>query len=109
MTMDKLVDDIRAKINTWRSVILLLDHFDGDPTEQMIQCSISGNVEGLKDLLRVAKGRDLGELSIRELRNLAQSLGIKNYVRMRKSVLLSEIHTRRLVNGTARENAATNN
>jgi hypothetical protein len=52
---------------------------------------LSGDRVGVEDWLRDRRSKDVSALSVKELRALAQGLGVRFYNQLPKALLLSEI------------------
>jgi hypothetical protein len=59
--------------------------------DQIIKLIYDFDFEALKTLMKKLRSKELELMGVRELRSLAQKLGVKHYNHLTKSVLLSSI------------------
>lgn len=59
--------------------------------EDLVKAIESNNLEELRSLLKILAAKDLGEMSLRELREIASEYRIPYYAKMSKSTLIQLI------------------
>lgn len=100
MNFENLMEMATKKVNESRNVCTLLSRPDfaklyeaGTPTEkdQVIKLVTAGASEALRAWYRSKLSKELGDKSVRELREIASALTIPDYTRLSKALLLSEI------------------
>lgn len=100
MKFQNLMETARLKLCDYRNIITLLERpdfqrlFDSCPEaeqDKVTNLIVAGAHEVLRTWYRGKNHQDLGDKSVRDLRQIASNLAIPDYARLRKSVLLSEI------------------
>ncbi len=93
--ISKIVDDIHKKCLAFRSMDRLVssaaftEAWKLDPDNIWIKFAlINGDVETVEDWIEITLKKDIGEMSLRELRDYAMQLGIPNYTSYNKETLL---------------------
>jgi hypothetical protein len=63
-----------------------------DPNNIWVQFAlINGNIEWIEDWIKKTLTKDIGEMSLRELRQLASKLNVPNYTNCSKDILLIRV------------------
>jgi hypothetical protein len=103
MNFETLMETATAKACELRNICTLLKRPDFErmydkgsdhDREQVLKLVEAGAHEALRAWYRSKLHRELGDKSVRELRQIAAELAIPDYTRLNKSLLLSEIVTR---------------
>ena len=91
--LQQLVDEVRSNISKQRSILKILLEASTVLTEsQLLELKLAiqwNEVEKIRKLLRQKEEKE--ELTVRQLREKAKELWIKNYCYMSKAMLLTEI------------------
>lgn len=94
--------DVHAKCLSFRALDRLVhsEAFEQamklDPDNIWVQFAlINGDSDFIEAWIDKTLKKDIGEMSLRELRNLASKLGIPNYTACSKDILLIRIHNAR--------------